>query len=127
MAPPITSSSRDTKDDTQTEISEMAVTTPLHNPTEVIHHRLREQLHHARGQTASSTSWPPWTRVRAGGIAERVRAGLARVRMNGKRLGRSHARLAAVDGLGLREAADRLGVSRSTSNGGVETAHGLAW
>ncbi len=62
-----------------------------------------------------------------GRIAERVRAGLARVRMNGKRLGRSHARLAAVDGLGLREAADRLGVSRSTSNGGVETAHGLAW
>ena len=52
-------------------------------------------------------------------IAERVRAGLARARTNGKRLSRPyveipHDRLAAVEGLTLSEAAERLGVSRST-------------
>ena len=52
-------------------------------------------------------------------IAERVRAGLARARTNGKRLGRpyvqvSRDRLAAVGGLPLSKAAAQLGVSRST-------------
>jgi DNA invertase Pin-like site-specific DNA recombinase len=52
-------------------------------------------------------------------IQERVRAGLARVRAAGKRLGRPVAavppeRLQSVQGLPLREAAARLNVSRST-------------
>ena len=52
-------------------------------------------------------------------IAERVRAGLARVRASGGRLGRPPASLAAEDllrtaNLSLREAARSLGVSRST-------------
>ena len=52
-------------------------------------------------------------------IAERVAAGLARARRNGTTLGRPYVeiprdRLAAVEGLRLREAAHRLGVSRST-------------
>ena len=52
-------------------------------------------------------------------IAERVRAGLARARRQGKRLGRPYAevplaRLTAVEGLPLRAAAAQLGVSRST-------------
>ena len=52
-------------------------------------------------------------------IAERVRAGLARARTNGKRLGRpyvhvSRDRLAVVAGLPLKVAAARLRVSRST-------------
>ncbi len=52
-------------------------------------------------------------------IAERVAAGLARARREGTTLGRPYveiprARLAAVEGLRLREAAHRLGVSRST-------------
>ena len=52
-------------------------------------------------------------------IAERVRAGLARARTNGQRLGRPYVevprdRLAAVEGLPLSKAAVRLGVSRST-------------
>ncbi len=52
-------------------------------------------------------------------ISERVHAGLARARRAGKRLGRPHARvprqlLAGVEGLSLRDAALRLGVSRTT-------------
>ena len=52
-------------------------------------------------------------------IAERVRAGLARVRANGTRLGRPKAavpaaRLTAVSHLSVREAAAQLGVSDST-------------
>ena len=52
-------------------------------------------------------------------IAERVRAGLARARTNGTRLGRPYVevprdRLAVVEGLPLKEAAARLGVSKST-------------
>ena len=52
-------------------------------------------------------------------IAERVQAGLARARANGKRLGRPHAhvpveRLERVGELPHDEAATRLGVSRST-------------
>jgi len=51
-------------------------------------------------------------------IAERVRAGLARVRASGKRLGRPAARLSLADvvrtrHMSVREAASRLGVSRS--------------
>src|SRR5262249_4399219 len=51
-------------------------------------------------------------------IAERVRAGLARVRASGKRLGRPAVRLARADvartaHLSVREAASLLGVSRS--------------
>jgi DNA invertase Pin-like site-specific DNA recombinase len=51
-------------------------------------------------------------------IAERVRAGLARVRASGKRLGRPAARLALTDvartqHLSVRDAARTLGVSRS--------------
>ncbi len=54
-------------------------------------------------------------------IAERVRAGLARVRREGRRLGRPPARIAqdaveSVRGLSVREAARRLGVSRSTAH-----------
>jgi len=54
-------------------------------------------------------------------IQERVRAGLARVRAAGKRLGRPvkqppTERLEAVRGLPIREAAARLGVSRSTAH-----------
>ena len=54
-------------------------------------------------------------------IAERVRAGLARARTNGTRLGRPEKRipesvLAPVRGLPIREAAKRLGVSRSTAH-----------
>jgi DNA invertase Pin-like site-specific DNA recombinase len=53
-------------------------------------------------------------------IVERVRAGLARARAQGKRLGRPHRLvsedvLGAVRGLTVREAAVRLGVSRSTA------------
>jgi DNA invertase Pin-like site-specific DNA recombinase len=53
-------------------------------------------------------------------IAERVRAGLARAKAQGKRLGRprqrlSAERLAAIRGLSIRKAAERLGVSRSTA------------
>jgi DNA invertase Pin-like site-specific DNA recombinase len=52
-------------------------------------------------------------------IQERVRAGLARARVQGVRLGRPRRRidserLAAVAGLPAREAARRLGVPRST-------------
>ena len=54
-------------------------------------------------------------------IAERVRAGLARVRREGRRLGRPPARIPqdaveSVRGLSVREAARRLGVSRSTAH-----------
>ena len=54
-------------------------------------------------------------------IAERVRAGLARVRREGRRLGRppvqmSRDAVASVRGLPVREAARRLGVSRSTAH-----------
>ena len=54
-------------------------------------------------------------------IAERVKAGLARARRNGQRLGRPEqvlpeARLVAVQGLSVRAAAKRLGVSRSTAH-----------
>lgn len=52
-------------------------------------------------------------------IQERIHAGLARARAQGRRLGRPKqdapvARLQAVQGLTVREAAQRLGVSRST-------------
>lgn len=52
-------------------------------------------------------------------IAERVKAGLARVRAQGVRLGRPvvtapHARLATVEGLTVREAAKVLQVSKAT-------------
>ncbi len=54
-------------------------------------------------------------------IAERVAAGLAQARRNGTRLGRPKKRvpervLAPVRGLPIREAARRLGVSRSTAH-----------
>ena len=54
-------------------------------------------------------------------IAERVRAGLARVRREGRRLGRPPVRVSreavtSVRGLSVREAARRLGVSRSTAH-----------
>jgi DNA invertase Pin-like site-specific DNA recombinase len=54
-------------------------------------------------------------------IAERVRAGLARVRASGKRLGRPAATVAAIDlqrtaHLSVREAASVLGVSRSVAH-----------
>src|SRR5712671_8136539 len=54
-----------------------------------------------------------------GRIRERVMAGLQRARTQGKRLGRPRAavpmdRLLSVSGLSHDEAADRLGVSRST-------------
>ena len=54
-------------------------------------------------------------------IAERVRAGLARVRREGRRLGRPPAQISrdaveSVRGLSVREAARRLGVSRSTAH-----------
>ena len=54
-------------------------------------------------------------------IQERVRAGLARVKAQGKRLGRpvvdvSEERLAPVRGLSVREAARRLGVSPATAH-----------
>lgn len=53
--------------------------------------------------------------------AERVRAGLARVRREGRRLGRPPVQISAnavesVRGLSVREAARRLGVSRSTAH-----------
>lgn len=53
-------------------------------------------------------------------IAERVRAGLVRARAQGRKLGRPRRtvptdRLAAVQGLTVRQAAERLGVSRSTA------------
>ena len=52
-------------------------------------------------------------------IAERVRLGLARVRAGGQTLGRpklelTEEQLATVKGLDLREAAQALGISRST-------------
>ena len=54
-------------------------------------------------------------------IAERVRAGLARAKQQGKRLGRPEtvipeSVLAPVRGLSVREAASRLGVSPSTAH-----------
>ena len=54
-------------------------------------------------------------------IAERVKAGLVRAKRNGKKLGRPEKRfpeslLAPVRGLPIREAAKRLGVSRSTAH-----------
>jgi DNA invertase Pin-like site-specific DNA recombinase len=53
-------------------------------------------------------------------IAERVRLGLARVKAEGRQLGRpklqvSSDRLAAVQGLSIRDAARRLGISASTA------------
>jgi DNA invertase Pin-like site-specific DNA recombinase len=53
-------------------------------------------------------------------IQERVRAGLATAKAQGVRLGRPnrkipHDRVEAVRGLPVREAAERLGVSRSTA------------
>ena len=52
-------------------------------------------------------------------IAERVQAGIARARKQGKRLGRPQrvvpdTVLASIEGLSVRQAANRLGVSRST-------------
>ncbi len=57
----------------------------------------------------------------AGRIQERVKAGLARAKRNGQRLGRPRVELAAdaiaaVKGLSVREAARRLGVSRATAH-----------
>jgi DNA invertase Pin-like site-specific DNA recombinase len=54
-------------------------------------------------------------------IVERVRAGLARARAEGKKLGRPRCsipedRLAPARGLPIRQAAARLGVSRSTAH-----------
>ena len=54
-------------------------------------------------------------------VCGRVRAGLARVRREGRRLGRppvqvTRAALDSVRGLPVREAARRLGVSRSTAH-----------
>ena len=54
-------------------------------------------------------------------IAERVRAGLARVRRDGQKLGRPRTRLsqealASVKGLSVRQAARRLGISPSTAH-----------
>jgi DNA invertase Pin-like site-specific DNA recombinase len=54
-------------------------------------------------------------------IQERVRAGLARAKAQGAQLGRPEKRvpedrLTAVRGLSIREAAERLGVSRSTAH-----------
>jgi len=55
-------------------------------------------------------------------IAERVRAGVARAKAQGRRLGRpkrmplTHDRLAAVQGLSVRQAALRLGVSPATAH-----------
>jgi DNA invertase Pin-like site-specific DNA recombinase len=54
-------------------------------------------------------------------IQERVKAGLARARAQGVRLGRPRVRiaghtLATVEGLTVSEAAQRLGVSRSTAH-----------
>jgi hypothetical protein len=54
-------------------------------------------------------------------ISDRVRAGLARAKAQGIRLGRPRVRiaghkLAAVQGLTVSEAAQRLGVSRSTAH-----------
>ena len=54
-------------------------------------------------------------------VAERVKAGLNRAKAQGRKLGRPRRRiptelLAAVDGLSLRAAAARLGVSRSTAH-----------
>jgi DNA invertase Pin-like site-specific DNA recombinase len=54
-----------------------------------------------------------------GRIVERVRAGLARARAQGKRLGRPKRRVPAlhgVAGLTVRAAAAQLGVSRSTAS-----------
>ena len=56
-----------------------------------------------------------------GRIQERVKAGLARAKRNGQRLGRPGVELAAdaiaaVKGLSVREAARRLGVSRATAH-----------
>ncbi len=56
-----------------------------------------------------------------GRIQERVKAGLARAKRNGQRLGRPRVELAddaiaAVKGLSVREAARRLGVSRATAH-----------
>jgi len=53
-------------------------------------------------------------------IQERVKAGLARVRAAGRRLGRPVSpvpvdRLQAVSGMSVRQAAKALGVSRSTA------------
>lgn len=58
-------------------------------------------------------------RVRARGIQERVRAGLARARAQGQRLGRPRVRIAPerlqeVATLSVREAVRALGLSRST-------------
>lgn len=52
-------------------------------------------------------------------IAERVRLGLARVQANGQKLGRpklelTEERIATVRGLGVEQAAQKLGISRST-------------
>jgi len=54
-------------------------------------------------------------------IAERVKAGLARARSNGRRLGRprlvvGEAVLASVRGLSVRTAAEKLGVSTATAH-----------
>lgn len=56
-----------------------------------------------------------------GRIVERVKAGLARAKAQGKRFGRPKVipcadRLAAVRGLSVRDAAARLGVSRATAH-----------
>jgi len=60
-------------------------------------------------------------------IAERVRAGLARAREQGRRLGRpnrvvAESMLAPVRGLSVRQAAERLGVSAATAHRWLKSA-----
>jgi DNA invertase Pin-like site-specific DNA recombinase len=64
-------------------------------------------------------------------VVERVKAGLARAKANGKRLGRQPYPIAddqfeAVAGLSLREAAAELGVSRSVVHRWRQSQRGLA-
>jgi DNA invertase Pin-like site-specific DNA recombinase len=61
-------------------------------------------------------------------LAERIKAGLQRVRIQGKRLGRPRIRLSpatieAASGLSSREAAKLLGVSRSTVQRRIKAGH----
>ncbi|MBP1777556.1 MAG: Resolvase domain [candidate division NC10 bacterium] len=62
-------------------------------------------------------------------IAERVKAGLARARANGRRLGRprlvvGEVVLASVRGLSVRRAAGKLGVSTATAHRWLQRENG---
>ena len=62
-------------------------------------------------------------------IAERVKAGLARARANGRRLGRprlvvGEVVLASVQGLSVRRAAGKLGVSTATAHRWLQRGNG---